>query len=192
MGTWDLDNEYGWWRKDSAFAQYAFNENVVLYPRQPFIWSSDIDGVIDLFGRAKDTDWRAAGASLAYYLETIQHSHRNLIAHSHGMQVVACACFYFGIEIRNLITVGSPVRKDFYNQYAAVQNKSNRWLHIYDKDFDIFGQLGMLFDGSISFKRENPYASKNAGLVNISHTTILEDKDKFKLWIENGWFDYLR
>lgn len=192
MGTWDLDNAYGWWRKDSAFSQYAESENIVLFPRPPFIWSSDIDGVFELVGKNTYSDWRAAGASLSYYLENIQHSHRNIIAHSHGLQVVACAIFFFGVDIRTLTTIGSPIRKDFYPQYSAIQNKCDRWQHIYDTKFDLFGQLGMLFDGTLSFDRSCPFATRNVAIENIAHTDILEGPDSFKYWTERNLFDFIR
>ena len=192
MGTWDLDNEFGWWRKNSPFAQFAFKHNIVLYPRQPFIWSSDIDGTFSLFREDRQSDWRAAGASLAYYLEGIQASHRNIIAHSHGLQAVACAMFYFNVEIRTLTTVGSPVRKDLYPHYSAIQNKCDRWQHIYDTDFDLFGQLGLLFDGELSFRRFCPFATRNEALSDIGHTEVLMNPTKFNHWVDRGWFDFIR
>ena len=192
MGTWDLDNPQGWWRKDSAFSQYAEKENIILYPRAPFIWSSDIDGAFELFGNNRFSDWRAAGASLSYYLENIQLSHRNIIAHSHGLQAVACAIFYFGAEIRTLTSIGSPIRKDFHHQYSAIQNRCDRWQHVYDSDFDLFGQLGLLFDGNFSLDRSCPFATRNEPVSEIGHTDVLQNPDSFHNWSDRDWFDFIR
>jgi hypothetical protein len=195
-GTWAIDDtEIAWWRSTGAFAQFArknnvFQENTVNFP---FVWSSDISGFkYNLSsGNRKHTDWRAAGYSLAYYVQNIPESDRNLIIHSHGLQPVAYAAM-LGVEFNNVISVCSPIREDMMDTYEILRLRSKHWLHIYSNR-DLIGWLGQFGDGRFLGSRKVDIPGvQNQLLKDINHTDVLKIGKRMDYWLTNGWFDFLR
>lgn len=200
-GTWDLNGRKKkcWWEKTSEFCQVARTNNIFYAGEEPFIWSGRVDGINWktglTFGLSKDghDDWRTAGFSFRNYIKHFKVHDRNLIIHSHGLQVVA----YSNIRINNIITIGSPIRSDMTEQYIALLHNCNSWLHIYDQVWDRMGFLGQIGDGKWFGSRACPIASgdravNNHKLKGIDHSKILRQMPEMKYWVTNGWFDNLR
>lgn len=192
-GTWGLDDgELAWWKPKSEFAKYATQFNMYQVSGHPFIWTSDLTGVTyNLLSRhQKNADWYAGGWALIYYCGTLAIHNRNIIAHSHGLQVVLYACAN-GLMINNLISVCSPIRADLNEITQIARPRISRWKHIYDSSDRIqwWGQFG---DGRLFGSRESLYADENERVRGISHSDILHDKDRMQYWNRHGWFDYLR
>lgn len=188
-GTWDADNakESEWWEEDSPFNFFMRQNRAFTYkPAMPFEWSTALDGLP--FG--KNNIWRYAGKALKYYLEFVPYHARNIIAHSHAYQLVAF-CAAEKVMIRNLITIGSPIRKDMMETYIAAQPFIESHLHIRDDKWDLMGTLGQLFDGNWSLGRKNTYCDYEDVISDISHSRILRDKTKFELWNSKGWLEFL-
>lgn len=193
-GTWAIDeDETAWWKPTGPFALFAKRSNVFQYDEMPpFIWSSDISGFKYNLqsGSAKHTDWRAGGWSLYYYLRQVPLEKRNLIIHSHGIQPVLY-CASFGMQINNIISVCSPIRSDMGSRTDMARHHINRWLHIYDNK-DVIGWLGQFGDGRFFGSRKEPRADTNVELKGVNHSDILKLGGRMDLWIQNGWFDFLR
>lgn len=216
QGTWSLYDKDGkpqWWRPESEFSKFMLSKGLrILRPDDPFYWSTDVNGTKfwnRWFGDStKDHgDWIAGGAALRYYLDRPcikcgwhqeQVRHRNLIAHSHGLQVVLYACAQ-GLRVRRLISVGSPIRADMFEGENSVAKKALKnidgWLHIHDNTLtdrmQIFGEFG---DGEFfGQSREVPFGTVvNDGLDKIGHSQILWTPEKIKLWEDRGWIDFLK
>lgn len=185
-GTWGyqgIDQRNGqWWIPGSLWfytlASYA--PSILPLYDQPFVWSTDVNGALDqlfrCFTKRKHTDWQAGGASLSYYLRFAPLPARNVVAHSHGGQVVAYACAA-GTPINNLITVGTPVRKDMDDIWQrALPNIRGRWMHIQDQDRDWMSGLGQLFDGRLGWQHKMPWADQNMLIPDIDHSKLLHDE----------------
>lgn len=193
-GTWGIDEQNSWTNPDSPFANFARGHNIIPFPKPPFRWDSEIDGTFsDLFeGPQKHSSWRGAGYSFAYYMEPVSYSDRNVIASSHALQIIAYAAALRGIELRTLITVGSPIRYDMTKAREILKGNVTKWVHIYDANWDRMATLGQLFDGTIHGSRSCPEADLNIPVPNIGHTEIFRIPEKIELWNTNGWFDLLR
>lgn len=193
-GTWAIDdNETAWWKPASNFAKYASNFGIVQFDTlPPFIWSSDLNGVFyNLYSKgAKHTDWRAGGWSLYYYLNQVPYSQRNLIVHSHGLQPVMY-CASFGMPIRNIISVCSPIRKDMESIMEKAVNYISNWIHIYSNS-DKVQWLGQIGDGRWFGSRKAKFAKLNIPLHGINHSDLFKLDGRLDLWNTGGWFNYLR
>jgi hypothetical protein len=203
-----------WWRPESDLAKFLLaHELKILKPEDPFIWSTDINGLgflTKMFGsnRKHHNDWVAGGAALRYYLdrpckkcawpqEMIKD--RNLIAHSHGLQVVLYACAQ-GLRVRRLISVGSPIRADMFGGPDSIAKRAlpniDAWLHIHDTtNMDIMQRLGEVGDGKIEWRGERkvPIGTvKDDGIAGIGHSGVLCDPRFFGLWESHGWINFLK
>lgn len=197
-GTWGLFDTKAWWKKGSPFNLFC-EENNIFYrfneDDEPFYYSGDVDGIdwraILTLGLYKDkhTDWLAGSLSFRNYVRNIPLEHRNVIIHSHGLQVIA----YSGVALNNIITVGSPIRKDMLNQYKLLKSKCRSWKHIYDNKWDRMAFLGQFGDGRWFGSRNCSIDGvDNCRTKGISHSNILRNEKYFKLWQEQKWFDFLR
>lgn len=197
-GTWSLNQVHPWWRVNSDFERYCKSNNIFFKSvnDEPFIWSGRIDGVnwknILTLGLSKDVhdDWKTAGFALRYYLQRIKLEDRNLVLHSHAWPVY----LYSGMPVKNIITVGSPMRADLKSlaTIAKQQKLYNQHMHIYDQTFDSIGFLGQIGDGKWFGSRNCETADINHKLEHISHTKILTDLEFIQYWLKCGWFDFLR
>lgn len=193
-GTWAIDEKQeAWWKVSGAFAKYAKRFGVNQWDKlPPFIWSSDVNGFGYSFlsPKTKLTDWMAGGWSLYYYLLHIPVEHRNLIVHSHGLQPLAFCCS-FGMQVRNVISVCSPIRTDMDFVYDVARRNIQNHLHIYDTSdwMQRFGQIG---DGKWFGAQKNPYADVNHQMVDINHSDVLRVTGRMDYWNTQGWFDFLR
>lgn len=192
-GTWDLGND-AWWRHGSSFCELTARYGLVCEEQfETFYWSGLVDGInlktVLTLGLIRDQHetWDSAGLSLRNRLKLSELEGRNLIVHSHGLQVLA----YSNILVNNIISVGSPIREDMFPLYELLEKNSNSWLHIYDEIWDKIEFLGQIGDGKWFGSRNCPYAI-NHKLKKIGHSKILREEEYMKLWISEGWFDFLK
>lgn len=188
--SWDEDdNHYQWWERGSEFTRQMATLGLVLHARNPFVWATNIDGT--LFQR-KHTIWKAAAKHLICHLgdDRIPYAQRNVVAHSHGGQVVFFACAD-GLKIQNLITVGTPVRKDMEKVVLQAIGNIGYWHHICDSSSDRMAILGTLFDGAIRIKHNFEVADSSSDVKGVGHSKILNDPKFIPLWKERGWASIL-
>lgn len=183
-GTWGESNESKWWTKDSAFSQHVKKLGLDPLRARDFYWSTDINGasLFSIFSASKHSDWKAAGASLEYYFDGVTVKDRNIIAHSHGLQVVLYACSLFGLEINTLTSVSGPVRKDMAEVAAKARPKIGYWTHIHSDSSDRMQWFGELFDGALKIVRAHPLADINFKIPKVGHSDILYKPELFKKW----------
>ena len=199
--AWGRSTAEQWWEASSPFARFLSSQQLeLLGGDRPFIWDTDLDGVGWFHGRGKrHINWEAAGLCLYAYLKPplnasddyVPLADRNLIGHSHAMQVIAYACAA-GLKINRLITIGSPVRKDMRDVYAAARPNVARWLHVHSDRSDRIQWLGTLFDGHVGVVRRQPFADVNLGIPQVSHSRLLNDPLCFPLWRAHELADFLR
>lgn len=202
--AWSDDRQVEWWHPSSGFAAFCKQQGFTLIGQdQPWSWSTDLNGVITLFKNRKFTDWMTGGQSLADYLrppmlapdqidQYVPLKDRNLICHSHGLQPVLFACADYGLKINNLVSVGSPVRKDMFDTAHRARPNIAYWEHIYSDKTDYMQWLGELFDGHLGVVRQHPLANINCRVPQVGHSKVIYDPTQFHLWIDNGWFDILK
>ena len=199
-GSWDADDDIDWYCPTHPFVDYLIQQGVEpLFGAngKPFIWSTNLSGV-PFFTRRNKTDWSAGGAALAYFIdarvktpgETI-----NVIAHSHGLQIVLYACAYYGVRVRSLISVGSPIRKDMLTVSEKARPDITHWLHIHSDFSDKWQLLGQLFDGKLDVwlqQREHPLADSNDFVAGVGHSKLLRAPEHYHYWLDRGWLDSLK
>jgi hypothetical protein len=197
--AWGRTDALQWWECKSAFCRFLASEGcTILGEARPFVWDTDLDGV-GIFGRARrHLNWKAASHALHAYLRNpladadyVPIKDRNIIAHSHGMQVVAYACRE-GLQINRLLTLGSPVRKDMMAVYKAARPNIACWRHVHSDKSDRIQWFGTLFDGQLGIVRQQPLADVNVGIPNVAHSRLLNDPTVFPLWRDTGLLDFLR
>lgn len=183
-GTWR-----GKWATDTGHGTLRDHLEVTGFePRLFRGWSSDIDGLPSIFGLGHDddgdpnTDWRAGGWSLRYYLSRIPFSERNLLVHSHGInpvlyQATLPANGEAQVPIRTLVSVCSPSREDMQSraEQAVIRGLIGRWHHVHAIGWDFFARAGQLFDGNVGWRLKWPAAHQNIGLKDIGHSKLLND-----------------
>lgn len=200
--SWGVTGQ--WWQSGSPFTDFMASEGFqIVNPSRPFLWSTDLNGHkgwLRWLRFANDTDhkdWQAGGASLLYYIDggakdcSIPYQDRNLIAHSHGLQVVLYACM-MGLQIRRLISVGSPIRNDMREEMKAARQQIGYWLHVYDVDDDPTQAAGELGDGRIGIIRACKDAHLSIGLKDIGHSRLLRDHKRFDLWKSEHLLEFLK
>lgn len=190
-----LRKESQWWEPGSPFNQLLQRNGLTPARTRPFIWSSNLDGVSfwpwQWFRKDNHVDWKAAGEALISYLELVPYvEDRNLIAHSHGLQVVLYAAAA-GMPINSLISVMSPVRGDMKDVAQAARPNIGRWLHLHSDKSDKMQMWGGLFDGQWGVHRTHPLADENQPFPGIGHSTILHPEN-MALWKSEGLIDFLK
>jgi hypothetical protein len=197
--SWDENpNHFQWWEELSVFSEYLKGLGLVqLNPLMPFEWSTELDGV---WGSHRV--WKGAAKALMYYVgehfsistpnAPIPYENRNFIAHSHGGQVALYSAAW-GMRIRNLITVGTPVRGDMEKVYEAARKNISYHLHICDSRNDLIAVLGAIRDGKLRIRHDFPGADRNDNCrdLKVSHSRVLNDPNKFGLWKTRGWAEAL-
>lgn len=168
--------EHEWWTPDSPWTKFMATLGFTIFkPDDPFIWSTNLD----IFSNHRD--WEAGGLSLKFYLQSVPYEDRNLITHSHGLQVALYAAKH-GALIRSLIDIAGPVRKDMDSTALRAVPNIAFWLHVFDKEWDLVGWLGQLFDGRISLSRKDSFATVNKALPRVDHSHLLHDPAFFHHW----------
>lgn len=183
-----------WWQPGSAFT--TFLGSFDLYPARsrPFIWSSNLDGVRlwpwRWFSKDNHVDWKAAAHHLIDHLYYVPICDRNLIAHSHGLQVVLYAAS-FGLPISTLVSVMSPVRGDMKKVAAAARPNITNWWHLHSDWSDKMQVLGGLFDRQWGVQRKHPLADIDRSVPGVGHSSILKP-EHMTMWSSLGIIDFLK
>ena len=202
QGTWGWDEDpekVVWWEQGSPFTEKLKTRNLLQLPsKRAYLWSTELEGY-QVWQRLLHTPahkhriWKAAALSLCYYLDSdngpVPLYNRNLIGHSHALQVIAYACGVYGLRIRNLITVGSPIREDMQQVTLAALANIDNWAHIYDPHKDDIGELGEFDDGRFRWpwqKRLSPLADKLFPVIGAEHSGALNDPKYFSVWNDAG------
>lgn len=207
QGTWswtDLPNsatskaagaEPLWWQRGSTLDGYLRTRGIVqLDPENPFIWSSEVAGLF-LLDRSLRA-WKAGGWNLKQYLQHVTLADRNILAHSHGLQVAAFAAAYWreadtiGDPLFNtVITVGGPIHDGV--PYHALNGECRRWLFIAEAGFDRIQFLGGLGAGDRHNEKSFLDTHVNVALVpGIQHSRILYEAQYMSVWEHEGFLDW--
>lgn len=189
---WRNDSSVDWYVPGHRFGKYLKENGIEIETDGPlpFIWSTDLDGVL---GEAKgNVDWAAGGAALSYFVRMKGKESVDIVAHSHGLQVVLYAIAFHGLKVRHLMTFGSPVRKDMEKVAVAARQNITKWIHIYSDKSDKWQIFGELFDGHFGIVRKHPLADENDFVPKVGHTELLEDPKQYHYWTEKGWLDFLK
>ncbi len=165
-----------WWQEGSPLIDFLHEATFSVTGMGRPWWSTDIDGI-----RGPNADWMAGGMALYTYLvpplcpdRRMPPEETRVIAHSHGGQVALYAAAY-GLKIRSLITIASPIRKDMQKIIAAARPNIGHWLHIHSDKSDWMQMLGGLFDRRIGVYRRMPRADVNLLLPNVGHSKVLHE-----------------
>jgi hypothetical protein len=183
---------------------------------RPFAWAGDIGGL--KFCR-RHSVWQAGGTNLYAYLcppimsrlceagalrpepryyrddspAYIPIRDRNVIAHSHGGQVVFYACAE-GLKLSLLITIGTPVRSDMRAIVEKARPNIGHWLHVFESSYwaNKMQWLGALFDGHVGIEWRHAAADVNIDVPGVGHSRLLVDPDCFSLWHTHGWLSLVQ
>jgi hypothetical protein len=189
-GTWGGQ----WARARSPFSKMLAENGFA--PMRFQGWTTNVSGVPNLFASRKHSDWIAGGYALAPFLRELDYEDRNLIAHSHGLNPIAYACAREKVEIRRLVSVCSPVRRDMRNQMKALALRVEQWLHVHAAHADLMQTLGALFSGHLALRRDWRVAGAenvtNLMIPGIGHSRLLNDPTQFAAWRDCGLLDFLR
>lgn len=204
QGTWGWGrgSALRWWQVGSPFHAFLAGHGLeLLCPSDPFVWTSNLDG---LKPWSRLNEWRCAGINLRQHLKPpllsdelyVPYEKRNLIVHSHGLQVALYAAAGSEgaprLRIHRLISIGSPVRDDMMDVARQARPNIGEWLHVHSDSSDRTQWLGGLFDGALGIVRTHPLADVNVGIPQVGHSGILEDPALFRHWTEDGLLDWLR
>jgi hypothetical protein len=198
-----------WFLLKSPFERFLASHGVEqLEPGDPFIWSTDVNGVkgwLRWFGNESAAgdhqDWHAGGLALKWRMQTYPRQHRTMIAHSHGGQLAAYAAAE-GLQIPVLVTVATPVRRDMSHVWKRARPNIGCHLHLYAPGGDWIQILGQWGDGLWSSGRKLAFtdadgrerwgAHLNHAVPLMQHSRILSDPTCFAWWVQNGWIDLMR
>ena len=182
----------GWWKPNSELTTYLQSHEIHPIKSDPFIWSTDLDGVHPISYLRKSTyhhsDWEAGGAALRYYLEDLPETDRNIISHSHGRQVVLYAASQ-GLKINKFLDISGPIREDMYldNLYNI-----KHMVHVYS-NWDYMQILGSLFDRHVGFNVTCPIAERNIKLPHsYGHSGIVAQSLLFNTWVTEKLIEFLK
>jgi hypothetical protein len=190
--AWDNDHDVDWYVPGHPFGRMLRDHTleVLTDGPLPFIWSTDLDGVV--WDRKGHTDWAAGGAALSYFIRMLGDTHPDIIAHSHGLQVVLYAIVNHGLKVNRLISVGSPVREDMEKIAQLARPYIHTWLHIHSDGSDKWQWFGEVFDGHTGIVREHPLADTNDFVPKVGHSELLRNPQTYHFWEEKGWLDLLK
>lgn len=174
-GTWGRKRgPYAWWRWGSEFwrqlESHGFDRVHIENEELKFDWNDSLEGI---FG--KNTRWVDGGKELFYYIDAFHNPDKKLVvfAHSHGGQVATYTAA-LGAPIDVLVTMATPVRKDWRKYYAVARHNVKHWFHIHSDNSDWMQWLGSLFDGTWKLMRDMPYAHTNISIPDIGHSGMLD------------------
>lgn len=186
-GTWGRKNEKRWIQKDSLFVTQALDQGINLIDLdEPFDWSTLTDGT-PMSGK-KHNIWSSWGMALMWYAHLKARNHPvNLVCHSHGGQVAAYALEY-GLKVKTLVTVATPVRQDMRKHWKAGEENYIMWFHIHTGRRDIWQWFGEIGDGHFGIKRKMPEPAINLETSGETHSSLLGTN----LWHKQNWWALLK
>jgi hypothetical protein len=178
-----------WWVSEAPLMVFFGAQRGVVqaYPDDPFDWSTDLDG--EFLGDTH-SDWQAGGDALRYYLRGMALGCRNVVTHSHGLQVALYAAAK-GCRIDSLVTICGPVRHDMEPVVRLARPHIGLWVHVHSDQSDPIQIAGSLFDGGFLPRRDEPLADRNDSVPGVGHSGLLYEPAYFHHWIDRGWLDAL-
>lgn len=191
-----------WWRAGSLLVDELAGCGIqLLDPEDPFVWSTNLDGVHfwerwPWFHSRKDKrDWLAGGKALRWYVlghrpMANPHAPLVLITHSHGVQIAHYAAAE-GLRIDYLLDIAGPVRADVLTETAAGLTNIGHWMHVTDGEFDLVQTLGWIGDGHVG-PVALPASVEVVRLPEIDHSELLSNpKYVPSAWREHGLITFL-
>ena len=170
-----------WWQQGSEFSTMLAAQGIEnAFPDRPFVWST-------LLPQKDKRAWQDAGEKLYFRADALPFDDRNFIAYSYGGEVLLYA-MGFGLQVRNVIGVGVPVRQDMthVDDVITKNHRFARWHAIIDP-LD-----PLLFIGSRWFHQTHSFVTSRDRIFGISHGRVLEVPRYYHYWHERGWFDILK
>ncbi len=207
-GTWAFratPSADDWYHPSSALSIY-FTDRALFQigSSRPFEWTTDPNGWRPWrrwfgVGDSDHRDWLVAGRNLYAWLrppvtdsdDYVKLADRNIIAHSHALQVALYACAS-GLKINKLISLAGPVRDDMRAIAAAARPNIGRWIHVHSDKSDRTQWLGEWGDGVLRIVRAHPLADMNIAIPRVGHSDMLHKTDAFHWWEEAGLVAFLR
>ena len=200
-GDFDLDGQCSnpiehWWHVTSAWFRFMTKLGYEPFRSdREFHWSGDIDGLGGMwryvlfwrcwmrkYDRPQHRDWYSAARHLVDYINGRGDRFFLTVAHSHAGQVALYAAA-MGVKFPVLVTVGTPSRHDMRSiEDKAIEN-IGLWVEVFDAEKDMIAIGGQLGDGAISSDRTHRHSHIKIPLVDVSHSRILRDEDKFEHWM---------
>lgn len=191
-GTWARDA--AWHQPGSALTSYLESRGVAVHRgpdgRGP-VWSGDVNGRPwrRWVGVEDHSDWITGGHALLTWIVPplapecrLPADDTYIVCHSHGLQVVLYAC-RFGLRVKRLVSIGSPVRADMLPVATLARPHIGEWLHLYSDQSDHWQWLGAIGDGALGVVRQHPLADVNWRVPGVGHSRILTDPDMFdRVW----------
>lgn len=194
-----------WWHDRSPLLLFlgAFGFTC-LQPARPFVWTTDLNG--QRFWRRwfgltdPHYDWLAAAYGLNTYIRPIFDegdnyvplAQRNVIVHSHGLQVVLYACAEWDLKLNSLVSVMAPVRADMQEIAGRARRNIGYWEHLYSDRTDSWQWIGGIGDGRVGIVRRHPKADRNTLVPKAGHSRLLHDSAFFMQWVDLGLLDRIR
>lgn len=168
-GTHGLKRAGEWVNAHSLFDQYLTSRGFTRRCAEFGFWSTALTGT---FFSPDHLAWQFGGQQLRAFLQTVPYESRNIIAHSHGGQVAAYAASLLpAIQIRSLITVDAPVRRDMDPVWEEARKHVVFHIHLYGHGVGNavrwLGQRGR-------FRRQMPWADWNIRIKG-GHSGILRE-----------------
>lgn len=162
-----------WWRPGSPFVLAAKEHGLECLS---LAWSTELDGVI-----GPDSGWQKGAKRLYNQTWTLQPL--TILAHSHGGQLPPLAAVYYGLKIRRLITMATPVRSDI--PYKEARPNIEHWIHVFGgvRDYvQIIGELAVLEFHVL--RRKMAYADENLCFPECDHSEVhtVEAWDRHGMW----------
>ncbi len=151
-------------------------------------WALLVDG-LDPFARDHPV-WTAGAWGLSYFLEGLPYEARNLIGHSHAVNVILLAIALGKIPIRRLVTICSPVRGDMQAVADEAAPRIGRWRAIHATGGDPVQRLGELGGGHVGALTWRQ-AHETLAIPDIKHG-LLFTPAFLELWRLDGINDFLR
>lgn len=170
-GTGAAKHVAPWYKSGSAFDERARAADCRRSARKFRLWSTALAGRWHC--GANQWAWSYGGDVLRDYLtREVKYANRNIIAHSHGGQIVPYALAGAGLQIRRLVTVGTPIRPDMLEVWQAAAQNIGCHLHLYGTGWGsrmrVFGSAAF----GVSFTRKHPTADASMAVAG-GHSGIL-------------------
>lgn len=161
-GTGAREHSRSWHQADSDTAVFLDQRGFDRLGDDLPFWSSALSGT--RFCGNNHSVWQYGGAVLRRWLLGVPLDDRNLIAHSHGGQIVAYA-LAGGVQVRSVVTVASPIRRDMDEVWESCGLTGESHLHLYGVGWGDrwrwFGQRGRFkraMAGATNFKIEGGHS----------------------------------
>lgn len=184
--SWRGDESRDWYSPGSPFMKYLTGLGIALVnAERPFVWSTDLGGLG--FGAGDLSVWKAAGLNLYAYVvpprcpdQRLPAAETTIISHSHGLQVVLCACAE-GLKVDTFIDVAGPVRQDMMPLAEAARPNIRRWIHVHAGHRDKWQWFGTFGDGFFGIVRQHPLADENVPVLKADHGDVLRNPIYFPI-----------